>query len=296
MSTAGHDMERLLDLLADEAVGGLDNADLGELQSLLGRHGAVRRDELMGTAALVQVSCARRAGISRMPAGLKARLAAQADAALGGATAAGPESRAGTVADMGAARARRQVPAPAGDSAPVSDTLSGPEYSLASSRRGLNLPAITGWAAAAALAVALVLARQPGAPVPDALTDPRSALLAEANDAVLLPWNPPSAPGFENVRGDVVWSDSRQQGYLRLAGMPVNDPARSQYQLWIVDTDRDTHPVDGGVFDVTSTGEVLIPIQARLAVDGPTAFAITEEKPGGVVVSAGPLLVVAATS
>lgn len=293
MSTASHDMERLLDLLADEAVGGLDNPDRGELEALLGRHAEVPRDEFMGTAALVQVSCARREGISRMPAGLKARLAAQADAAFGGATAAGPESRAGTVADIGAARARRQ--SPADQSGGLAGALSGPDNSLASSRRGLNLPAVTGWAAAAALAVALVLARQPGAPVPEALTDPRSALLAEADDAVLLPWSPPTAPGFENVRGDVVWSDSRQQGYLRLAGMPVNDPARSQYQLWIVDQDRDTHPVDGGVFDVTSTGEVLIPIQARLAVDDPTAFAITEEQPGGVVVSAGPLLVVAAT-
>jgi hypothetical protein len=290
MSTASHDRERLLDLLADEAAGGLDYPERGELESLLERHGDVPRDELMRTAALVQVSCARRAGISPMPADLKARIAARAGNAPGGA-AAGPEGRTGTVADLSAARTRRRSPAPgASAGAPP-----GPDTGLASPRRGLNLPAVTGWAAAAALAVALILARQPGAPVPDALTDPRAALLAEADDVVLLPWNPPSAPGFENVRGDVVWSDSRQQGYLRLAGMPVNDPARSQYQLWIVDPDRDTHPVDGGVFDVSSTGEVLIPFQARLAVDDPTAFAITEEQPGGVVVSAGPLLVVATT-
>jgi anti-sigma-K factor RskA len=75
--------------------------------------------------------------------------------------------------------------------------------------------------------------------------------------------------------------------------MPVNDPGEAQYQLWIIDPERDTHPVDGGVFNVSSSGEVIIPVQARLPVDRPTTFAITLEKPGGVVVSAGPLLVVA---
>jgi hypothetical protein len=50
------------------------------------------------------------------------------------------------------------------------------------------------------------------------------------------------------------------------------------------------------VFDVTAAGEVIIPVQARLGVDQPTTFAITLEKAGGVVVSAGPLLVVASTA
>ena len=80
---------------------------------------------------------------------------------------------------------------------------------------------------------------------------------------------------------------------MRLVGMPVNDPKVRQYQLWIVDPDRDARPVDGGVFDVTDAGEVIIPIDAKLAVSDPAAFAITVEKPGGVVKSAGPLQVVA---
>jgi anti-sigma-K factor RskA len=61
-----------------------------------------------------------------------------------------------------------------------------------------------------------------------------------------------------------------------------------------VDASRDVHPVDGGVFDVTSTGELIIPIHNRLPVSQPTAFAVTLEKPGGVVVSDGPMLLVAA--
>jgi len=38
---------------------------------------------------------------------------------------------------------------------------------------------------------------------------------------------------------------------------------------------------------------VIIPIDAKLDVLDPEAFAITREQPGGVVVSNGPLLMVA---
>lgn len=81
---------------------------------------------------------------------------------------------------------------------------------------------------------------------------------------------------------------------MKLEGFPVNDPMSMQYQLWVVDGDRDAkHPVDGGVFDVAADGTVVIPIDAKLALIKPTAFAITAEKPGGIVVSDGPHLAVA---
>jgi len=76
---------------------------------------------------------------------------------------------------------------------------------------------------------------------------------------------------------------------MRLRGLAANDPIVEQYQLWIFDADRDAaHPVDGGVFDVAASsadGELCIPIDARLPIGKPTLFAITVEKPGGVVVS-----------
>ena len=96
------------------------------------------------------------------------------------------------------------------------------------------------------------------------------------------------------VAGDVVWNDAQQEGYMRLRGLPVNDPTRAQYQLWIVDPARDKHPVDGGVFDVAEGDEILVPIRAALRVDRPAAFVLTLEQPGGVVVSDGPHLVLAA--
>jgi len=133
------------------------------------------------------------------------------------------------------------------------------------------------------------LAPGPGTPPPGVS---RASLLRQAPDAVTLPWHA-GEPEFQSVQGDVVWSDARQEGYLRLVGLQANAPATAQYQLWIVDPVRDRHPVDGGVFDVSGKGEVVIPIRAVLPVHGPSAFAITLEQPGGVVVSDGPLLVVA---
>ena len=60
-------------------------------------------------------------------------------------------------------------------------------------------------------------------------------------------------------------------------------------------TRDDKYPVDGGVFDVDSeTGDVVVPIRATLAVNAPVMFAVTLEKPGGVVVSKRDRIVVTA--
>jgi anti-sigma-K factor RskA len=72
---------------------------------------------------------------------------------------------------------------------------------------------------------------------------------------------------------------------MRFVGLPVNDASVEQYQLWIIDPARDDEPIDGGVFNVSNSGEVIVPIDAKLQVVRPQAFAITIEKPGGVVVS-----------
>lgn len=113
----------------------------------------------------------------------------------------------------------------------------------------------------------------------------RADLMAQVNDGVEVAWTAGTTPFDVSVFGDVVWSNSRQQGFLRFVGMPINDPSSEQYQLWIIDPMRDDEPIDGGVFDVTGEGEVIIPIDAKLLVINPAAFAVTIEKPGGVVVS-----------
>jgi anti-sigma-K factor RskA len=96
--------------------------------------------------------------------------------------------------------------------------------------------------------------------------------------------NPTDDVASTNASGEVVWSDQRQEGFMVISGLEVNDPKVSQYQLWIFDSARnEKFPVDGGVFDVAETGEVIIPIDAKLAISEASAFAVTIEIPGGVV-------------
>lgn len=155
-----------------------------------------------------------------------------------------------------------------------------------------------GWLAAATLFIALVW--QSAEQTPPAIAEPTIAELREQlstiDGTVTLTWGQSELSPFDGVRGDVVWNNERQQGFLRLVNMPANNPSVTQYQLWIVDPERDSNPIDGGVFNViAASGEVLIPIDAKLPVIDAKAFAITEERPGGVVVSDGPLLLIAAS-
>jgi len=99
-------------------------------------------------------------------------------------------------------------------------------------------------------------------------------------------WGKGNVKEMEAVSGDVVWSDQKQSGYMRLKGLARNDVSKETYQLWIFDESQDAKtPIDGGTFDVNADGEVIIPIDAKLKARNPSAFAITIEKPGGVVVS-----------
>ncbi|MEP6945408.1 MAG: anti-sigma factor [Acidobacteriota bacterium] len=112
-------------------------------------------------------------------------------------------------------------------------------------------------------------------------------LLADPSGVVKAKWAPGAPTGdLKAVAGDVVWSDQQQKGFMRLKGLPVNDKSRSTYQLWIFDKTQDkATPIDGGTFDVDKNGEIIVPIDAKLKALGPELFAITIEKPGGVVVS-----------
>ncbi len=151
-----------------------------------------------------------------------------------------------------------------------------------------------GWLAAAAMLVLALWAPWSRESAPPSLAAERDALITEASDLIQVAWAPSAVEGYTGVEGDVVWSPSRQTGYMRFRGLPENRPTAEQYQLWIVDPSRDTHPIDGGVFNVPADrGEVIVPIDAKLAVVDARAFAVTLEKPGGVVVSDGPLLIVA---
>jgi hypothetical protein len=133
----------------------------------------------------------------------------------------------------------------------------------------------------------------PRAPLP---SEARAQLLASATDVQTLPWTATADDAARGVSGDVVWSASKQEGYLRFVGLVPNDPRLLQYQLWIFDKLRDQrYPVDGGVFDIGPSGEIVIKIAPKLRVNEPVLFAITIEPPGGVVVSKRERIVVTAS-
>ncbi len=162
---------------------------------------------------------------------------------------------------------------------------------------GLTSREALAWLAAAAAVVLLLTGWNPfgnstksvavNTPVevqPDSIEDRFSEFANSSENLTRIDW---SATGSNSVTvGEVVWSDVLQEGYMVFEGFKPNNPTQSQYQLWIFDTDPgQEHPVDGGVFDIASDGKVIIPIDARIPVAKAVMFAITEEKPGGVVVS-----------
>lgn len=127
-------------------------------------------------------------------------------------------------------------------------------------------------------------------PSPTATTEPdmaqqRDELLRSAPDVVSATWSPGNMKDVK-VTGDIVWSDQKQQGYMRFHGLPANDAAKTCYQLWIFDKTQDeATPIDGGIFDVSSNGDLIIPIHASLRAESPQMFALTIERHGGVMVS-----------
>ena len=140
---------------------------------------------------------------------------------------------------------------------------------------------LTGWAAAAAVAIFMFLTNHETQMSP---LQAEAKLRVEARDLIERDFS--GLGDFKNAGGKVVWSDQLQQGYMTLSGIPANDPSKAQYQLWIVDPKRDEAPIDGGVFDIPSDGSpIVVPIAAKLALTNPQAFVITLEQPGGVVKS-----------
>ena len=161
-----------------------------------------------------------------------------------------------------------------------------------------------GWGIAACLAVLLLLGpSEPKVATVAEKSEPKVVTVAEklevlkeSSGSMLLEFTPASDP-YAKVEGEVIWNDERQEGYMSLINLAANNPKENQYQLWIVDPERDELPVDGGVFDIPEgVDKALIPIKNALQVDKPTLFVITLEQPGGVVKSKQEVVVAIAKS
>lgn len=298
------DRDELLDLLAERATAGLDapsTARLGQLLAEGAEDEGTGEDLFELAAASLEVAHAESgAAAEALPAAVEQRLRREARRFAAGLPPSGFKP---PQAPARPRRLGRAAGTPAAGAAPL---------------RAPWLP----WLVAAVLFVAaatgwwrvLVLSRAAGtlaeAPVtgpagvsPDLIPQERSpelaraALLASSGEAVNLPFAGTPDPVAQGVSGDVVWSPERQRGFLRFKNLPTNDPKVYQYQLWIFDATRDDRfPIDGGVFDVPAGGEVVVAIDAKLPVREAALFAVTIEKPGGVVVSSRERIVLLAKS
>jgi hypothetical protein len=266
--------EATIDLLIKQVTAGLAPAEQRELDVLDSALASSNLQKFERAAAAVALAGSAHA--EPLPAALKSQIEQQAQSFFERSNA----RTATNVVDLGAAR---PAPRPAATSGAY------------------------GWlAAAACLVLALFAWNRTPPPAPVAMTPPapvvappvekppapptaaeeRAALLAKS-DALKITFGATKDPAAAGVSGDVVWDPATQRGFLRFVGLAANDPAVHQYQLWIFDGGRDKrYPVDGGVFNIlAAAGEVVIPIHAALPVLSAKAFAVTVEKPGGVVVS-----------
>ncbi len=250
-------LDRLHELLADRATQGLAADQQAEMDRLLADHREVDAAGLDRTAAAIDLAL-HDEDAAPLPDELRKRIEA---------AAADTRAKSAGLSQTPGDRARRQQG-------------TGPAW-----RPWLPPPVLVLGLAAACLTLA-VWAWWPT----DAPPLSRDELIA--GGAVVVPWNDNDA----GIGGDVVWSSQQQQGYLRFTGLQPNDASVEQYQLWIFDATRDAqYPVDGGVFDSTTAQEVVVRIDPRLSISKATLFAVTIEKPGGVVVSDRSRLILAAS-
>jgi hypothetical protein len=279
----GQPDEAMVDLLIKQVTEGLSPAEQRALDVLDSETASAYARDLERAAAAVTLAASAPAGGAEqppLPAGLAEALAQRASEHFASLD---------KVADIGAARSSK------------ADQPRAPATPAPRATRSGNY----GWLAAAACLVLAVFAwqRSPSPPVapvaevpppsppiaqpaPPTPAEERAALLAKS-DSLKIPLAATKDPAAAGMSGDVVWDPVTQRGFLHFAGLAANDPAVHQYQIWIFDAGRDKrYPVDGGVFDVPANAtEVVIPIRATLMVRKPAAFAVTVEKPGGVVVS-----------
>lgn len=257
--------ERVEDLLLQRAIFGLDPSEQSELEQLLSGfegHGSLAFENVIGALdAGWAEEDSLKDGFEPLPEHLKAAILLQAKAGE---------------ADRGLTNARRPDP-----QVKTSGSASG--WSVREKLFGL--------ATAASLAVALFsvqswLSGETRQVRELPLSEQWAMLESSATDLVKPDWTVADEKLAKGVTGSVIWSDQKQLGFMKFRGLARNQADKQQYQLWIFDANRsDAQPVDGGVFDIAADGEVIVPIEAKLDVSSAKMFAITIERPGGVVVS-----------
>ena len=268
--------QRLLELLADRAVSGLDENELMEVERLKKQLPDWDEDVSLELAAAA-VGLAHLEIKDDLPAALRTKIFASAD-----------DYFKEFEEPFNVVKFTPRVGTAAESIRNIVETKTSPWQWL-------------GWAfaAAACVALAVILLTRPADKPPEIVKTPdtlptsqtpvsieqeREQFLAAAADKVTIPLANPK--NEKEIVGEMVWSNAKQKGYARFSKLPVNDAAKETYQVWIVDETRDAKtPLSGGIFNVAKTGETVVAVNAQLEVKKPKMIAVTVEKPGGVVVS-----------
>jgi len=272
--------ERALELLADRAVQTLSHEADAELRALLAQFPELN-DDLMDLAASA-VHLSQQPTEEALPAALETALYRQAAAF-----------------EVGAQKGAQGRGTGGASVVPFTPT----QRPASRVQRAGNSGRAAWWLAAAATLLAVIgwwgrLGQIPGTPPvenpPQMANNPETLSVLPAS--LHKDWTKTEDPAAQGVSGEIIWNTEEQQGFMRFQGLPANDPSEYQYQLWIFDARQDDkYPIDGGVFNIPpNDGEVIVPIDPKIEVTDPTLFAITIEKPGGVVVSSRERLVVVA--
>jgi anti-sigma-K factor RskA len=301
MSNSVMQNPRLVELLVQRAVDGLNSSERAELKQLLSEEKYVDAGRFEYTAAALLLAGDVENNVpEEMPHSLRERLMAQAETFEASMSPPPRQSSAQPRVISIAGRSRSATAAPAVSAPPASQSAQRP------SRKAASWQGKVGWfAAAASVLIALAgwwprleMGGDPTVETPvvaSTLEQERQQLLAQQG-VLRRTWQTTQDPASSGVTGDVVWDPRTQNGYVRFRGLQANNTNELQYQLWIFDGTRDErYPVDGGVFDIPpGQREVIVPITAKLEIRDPTAFAVTIEKPGGSVVSSRDRIVVLA--
>lgn len=270
--------ERMLDLLTDQILFGLSEDESAELKELQTLFPELKNDNSLElTASAIGLTSLEE--IEPMPAHLRTRILADADEYFASTKSAKvlrfePQLREVKTANT---EEETQKTFEFEPKRPFMQWLGWAFAGLACVGLGISL-----WANLQKPKTVEVVKEVP--PKVLSVSEQYNNLLSSAKDLRKTIWTNPKDE--KQVLGEVVWSEAEQKGFMKFNGLAANNAAQETYQLWIFDETQDPKtPIDGGVFDIAANGEVLIPIKPTLKFKNANLFAITVEKPGGVMVS-----------
>src|SRR4051812_3330701 len=197
MKSDAFPLEHLHALLADRALQGVDAAEEAGINCLLQHYPELDAESFDRAAAALTLALSAD-DTKTVPPALMDRLKVQAAAFTIAPLSSNPE------------RIVQPAPSPAPTPSP---------------RTSAGILAWTGWLVAAVVFLFAVLPSATDKLTVNQLRN-RGALVAQGK---------PGPQGKPQLSGEFIFDKATQQGYMKLAGFDVNDPKKSQYQLWIFD-------------------------------------------------------------